>query len=252
MVRASFTFAELVAPAAALAHQGLIVGGRCRRLAADRRAGASLHASSARIYLKPDRRRPADRRPHRARRSRRHPGHDRRLGRGGFYKGPVAQKIVAAVQEAGGRMTMDDLANYHAVEREPVSGTYRGHQIVSMPPPSSGGAHVIEILNILEGFPIKRARAQLGRVAARNGGGGKARLCRSRRLARRSGFHHRAARRPRLEGLCGHAARDHLADPARVLRRTSVPASRSDTRATRRRISRSSTPTATRSPTPIR
>ena len=51
-------------------------------------------------------------------------------------------------------MSLDDLANYRAVEREPVSGTYRGHEIVSMPPPSSGGAHIIEILNILEGFPI--------------------------------------------------------------------------------------------------
>ena len=54
----------------------------------------------------------------------------------------------------GGRMTLDDLANYRAVEREPVRGTYRGHEIVSMPPPSSGGAHIVEILNILEGFPI--------------------------------------------------------------------------------------------------
>ena len=66
----------------------------------------------------------------------------------------MAQKIVAAVQAAGGRMTLDDLACYRAVEREPVSGTYRGYTIVSMPPPSSGGAHIIEILNILEGFPL--------------------------------------------------------------------------------------------------
>ena len=68
--------------------------------------------------------------------------------------GPVAQKIVAAVQAAGGRMTMADLAGYRAVERQPVSGTYRGYTVVSMPPPSSGGAHIIEILNILEGFPL--------------------------------------------------------------------------------------------------
>ena len=51
-------------------------------------------------------------------------------------------------------MTIDDLANYRAVEREPVRGTYRGYDVVSMPPPSSGGAHIIEILNILEGFPL--------------------------------------------------------------------------------------------------
>jgi gamma-glutamyltranspeptidase/glutathione hydrolase len=58
------------------------------------------------------------------------------------------------VRQAGGRITLDDLANYRAIEREPVRGAYRGHEIVSMPPPSSGGAHVIEILNILEGFPL--------------------------------------------------------------------------------------------------
>jgi gamma-glutamyltranspeptidase / glutathione hydrolase len=75
-------------------------------------------------------------------------------GSAGFYSGPVAQKIVNAVQAAGGRMTMEDLASYRAVEREPVSGTYRGYTIVSMPPPSSGGAHIIEILNILEGYPL--------------------------------------------------------------------------------------------------
>ena len=62
--------------------------------------------------------------------------------------------VDAAVRAAKGRMTLDDLAAYRAVEREPVRGTYRGHEIVSMPPPSSGGLHLIEIANILEGFPI--------------------------------------------------------------------------------------------------
>ena len=76
-------------------------------------------------------------------------------GSAGFYAGPVAQKIVEAVNATGGRMTIEDLANYHAVERQPVSGNYRGYTVVSMPPPSSGGAHIIEILNILEGFPLE-------------------------------------------------------------------------------------------------
>jgi gamma-glutamyltranspeptidase/glutathione hydrolase len=75
-------------------------------------------------------------------------------GAAGFYSGPVAQKVVEAVNAAGGRMTIDDLANYRAIEREPVHGTYRGYDVVSMPPPSSGGAQIIEILNILEGFPL--------------------------------------------------------------------------------------------------
>lgn len=72
----------------------------------------------------------------------------------GFYKGETAEKIAAAIQAAGGRMTVEDLANYVAVMREPIRGTYRGYEIVSMPPPSSGGVHIVQILNILEEYPI--------------------------------------------------------------------------------------------------
>jgi gamma-glutamyltranspeptidase/glutathione hydrolase len=75
-------------------------------------------------------------------------------GPDGFYKGEVAEKIATSVQEAGGSMTVEDLANYRAVIRAPVTGTYRGHEIVSMPPPSSGGTHIIQILNVMEGYPI--------------------------------------------------------------------------------------------------
>ena len=71
-----------------------------------------------------------------------------------FYEGEVADKIIAAVKAEGGHLTREDFAAYRAVERDVVRGTYRGHEIVSMPPPSSGGVHLIEILNILEGFPI--------------------------------------------------------------------------------------------------
>ena len=65
-----------------------------------------------------------------------------------------AEKIAAGVQAAGGSMTVEDLANYKAVMRDPVHGTYRGYEIVSMPPPSSGGVHIVQILNVLEGYPI--------------------------------------------------------------------------------------------------
>jgi len=71
-----------------------------------------------------------------------------------FYQGRVAAQIAAAVRGAGGIMTTDDLKNYRAVERVPVRGTYRGYDIVSMPPPSSGGVHLIEMLNILEGYDL--------------------------------------------------------------------------------------------------
>ncbi len=75
-------------------------------------------------------------------------------GVAGFYEGETAQKIVDAVAAAGGRISMEDMANYEAIMREPVTGTYRGYEIVSMPPPSSGGIHIIQILNTLEEYPI--------------------------------------------------------------------------------------------------
>lgn len=75
-------------------------------------------------------------------------------GPDGFYKGPVAEAIAKSVTEAGGNMTVEDMAAYKAVSREPVRGTYRGYEVVSMPPPSSGGVHLIQILNTLEGYPI--------------------------------------------------------------------------------------------------
>ena len=57
-------------------------------------------------------------------------------------------------------MTLDDLKNYRAIERPVVRGTYRGYDIASMPPPSSGGIHLIQILNILEGFPLRDLGAE--------------------------------------------------------------------------------------------
>jgi len=72
----------------------------------------------------------------------------------GFYEGPVAEKLVKAINDAGGIMTLDDLKSYQPVIRAPVRGTYRGYDIVSMPQPSSGGVVLLETLNILEGFPM--------------------------------------------------------------------------------------------------
>jgi gamma-glutamyltranspeptidase / glutathione hydrolase len=71
-----------------------------------------------------------------------------------FYSGRIAEQIAAAVQKAGGIMTADDLARYNAIERPALHGSYRGYDIVSMPPPSSGGVALIEMLNILEGFDL--------------------------------------------------------------------------------------------------
>lgn len=82
-------------------------------------------------------------------------------GSAGFYRGRTAERIAAAVRAAGGAMTAEDLENYNAVERPVVRGTYRGYDVVSMPPPSSGGVALVEMLNILEGYDLGR----LGRGA---------------------------------------------------------------------------------------
>ena len=77
-------------------------------------------------------------------------------GADGFYSGPIAQSIVDAVQADGGLITMQDMATYEVSFREPVTGTYRGYEIVSASPPSSGGAHVIELLNIMENYDLRK------------------------------------------------------------------------------------------------
>jgi gamma-glutamyltranspeptidase/glutathione hydrolase len=148
-----FTLADLIAPAIALARDGFAVSATTMPppFAASRLA---RWPSSAKIFLKPDG-------------SALSVG-DRLVqsdlansletvakdGPRAFYDGPMAQKIAAAVQAAGGVMTADDLKQYRAVERAPVRGTYRGYGIVSMPPPSSGGVELIEMLNILEGYDL--------------------------------------------------------------------------------------------------
>jgi len=71
-----------------------------------------------------------------------------------FYHGSLARELAAAMQKGGGLITPGDLAHYEVKEREPVRGTYRGYEVISAPPPSSGGAVLIEILNILEGYDL--------------------------------------------------------------------------------------------------
>jgi gamma-glutamyltranspeptidase/glutathione hydrolase len=67
---------------------------------------------------------------------------------------------VESVREAGGLLSREDLRNYRAVERAPLRGSYRGHEIISIPPPSSGGVHLIEMLNVLEGYPLESLGAR--------------------------------------------------------------------------------------------
>ncbi|MFN3735387.1 gamma-glutamyltransferase [Comamonas testosteroni] len=73
-----------------------------------------------------------------------------------FYEGAIAQKIVAEMAPHAHALSLQDLRDYKVAEREPVRGSYRGYQIVTMPPPSSGGAHLIQILNMLERWPMNQ------------------------------------------------------------------------------------------------
>ena len=72
-----------------------------------------------------------------------------------FYKGEIARRIAADMAKYNGLITMEDLANYRVTEREPVRGTFRGYDIAAMSAPSSGGMHIVQMLNIFENFPLK-------------------------------------------------------------------------------------------------
>ncbi len=156
------TLAELIAPAIALARKGFTVEDDTADSLPRARERLARWPSSARIFLKDgglplaegDRLIQPDLADTLAAIA--------REGVMAFYQGPVAEKIAAAVRKAGGIMTADDLKNYRAVERSTVRGSYRGYTIVSMPPPSSGGVHLIEMLNILEGYTL----AGMERVAS--------------------------------------------------------------------------------------
>jgi gamma-glutamyltranspeptidase / glutathione hydrolase len=73
-----------------------------------------------------------------------------------FYHGSLARELAAAMQKGGGLITADDLAHYEVKEREPIRGSYRGYEIISAPPPSSGGIVLVESLNILEGYDLSK------------------------------------------------------------------------------------------------
>ena len=74
-----------------------------------------------------------------------------------FYHGGMARELAAAIHKGGGLVTAADLAAYEVKEREPIRGSYRGYDIISAPPPSSGGVALVEILNILEGYDLAKS-----------------------------------------------------------------------------------------------
>jgi gamma-glutamyltranspeptidase / glutathione hydrolase len=152
-----FKLSQLIAPAIELARTGYKVGDEFEDTGRSAIARMARWPSSAKLFLRPD--------GSLIERGSLLVQSDladtleaiSRQGPRAFYEGPIADKISSAVREAGGLMTSDDLKNYQAVERPVLRRRYRGLQIVAMPPPSSGGVVLLEMLNILEGFRLKAA-----------------------------------------------------------------------------------------------
>jgi gamma-glutamyltranspeptidase/glutathione hydrolase len=145
---------QVLDPAIALADKGFVLNATQAASLAMGRERLLLNDEAKRVYLEADGSAPA------MGARRRYPDLAMTLkmlktsGSNAFYRGPVGEKLVADVQRMGGVLSMEDLSRYAVTEREPVRGSYRGFEIVSMPPPSSGGVHLIQMLNILEGWPI--------------------------------------------------------------------------------------------------
>lgn len=147
-------WARLVAPAIALAENGFAVPESLARAVAERRKVLAEYPASAAVFL-------PNGRPLQA--------GDRFVqadlastlkeiaarGGDGFYQGAVARRLVEATRARGGHLSIQDLAGYEVKARTPVRGTYRGHEVVSMPPPSSGGVHLVQMLNILSGYDLE-------------------------------------------------------------------------------------------------
>ncbi len=105
-----------------------------------------------------------------------------------FYRGAMAHELAAAIQKGGGLVTAEDLAHYQVKEREPVRGTYRGYEVISAPPPSSGGTVLIETLNILEGYDLAKAGSRSAESVTSHRRSLPPRILRPRRILRRSRF----------------------------------------------------------------
>ena len=154
-----FTLAELIAPAIALARDGIPIENDVADSLPRSQARLARWPATAKIFFTPDGRPLA-------------PGATlvqrdladtlaaiAREGPRAFYRGAIAEKLAAAIRSAGGMMTREDLERYQPVERTPVFGNYRGYRVVCMPPSSSGGVVLIEMLNILEGYKLDKVDA---------------------------------------------------------------------------------------------
>ena len=146
--------AVVIAPAIRAARHGVVVTPMYQHLAARRLDCLRANREAARIFLRPNAAGVADvpplgtliAQPQLA-------ATLERLAKEGsraFYRGKLAQSIASAIQQLGGIVTADDLAGYHVIAREPLRGSYRGHPIATMPPPSAGGLSLLQVLGMVE------------------------------------------------------------------------------------------------------
>ena len=150
----TMSLAEVMAPAIFLARDGITVTPSMADALHRRQKRLSKHAATARIFLHADGAPLASGEQLVQRDLAQSLTQIAEQGPDAFYRGEIARKIAAAMAAKTGLITMEDLKNYSAVERTPVRGNYRGYDIYSMPPPSSGGVHLVQLLNILEDYPI--------------------------------------------------------------------------------------------------
>ncbi len=150
----SKSWEELVAPAVDLAAEGIVLTQNLARGLAsiverypqyqatvEALSDGGRHYAAGAVWRQPDLARTL--------------GRIMRHGHDGFYRGETARLLADEMRRAGGLITEEDLAKYQAKERRPIRGTYRGYDIISMPPPSSGGVALVQMLNLLEGFDLQ-------------------------------------------------------------------------------------------------
>lgn len=152
--RGRLPWARLLQPAIRLAEEGFVVGPTLAKELEGRREVLARYPESAALFL------PGGR-PWQVGEWLRQPNLAatlRALAEGGpeaFYTGPIAEELSRACRAAGGLITPEDLAGYRVVEREPLRAEYRGSRVISFPPPSSGGALLIQMLNVMSGWDLQ-------------------------------------------------------------------------------------------------
>jgi gamma-glutamyltranspeptidase/glutathione hydrolase len=151
----SLPLSEVIAPAIALAQQGFVVTDDMVRILTKSAELLQKNQESCRVFFK------SNCKMYQAGDILKQPDLSNTLtylsqhGSQGFYKGKIAKQIVSAMEQGNGLITMADLANYQVKEVAPVRGTFNGYEILTMPPPSSGGVHLIQMLNMFEQLPME-------------------------------------------------------------------------------------------------